>query len=251
MTDPSCPKCGGRGYAIEDVVSETNEARPCDCRNDWDVLLQRAGVPVEHRSVPEDLPIPDADIESWSGDPWCMVFLPRIEKDGSVPRPNGTGKTWLAVRVLGLWIREGRGRPDLSPETGRHTVLGAGGRILGTTRLPRFAHVGWALENMRRDIGSGSAGTLDLLCSARLLVLDDWAAMRRTEYGQEMMRLLIEHRSTNALPTIVTCDRPLEAVDSDGNAVVEVRLASRMGKRSTDGRSYAFEIDHETDRRTG
>ena len=234
--NPSCPKCGGRGYAIEDIVSETNEARPCDCRNDWDVLLQRAGVPVEHRSVPENLAIPDVDIYNWSGDPWCMVFLPRIEKDGSVPRPNGTGKTWLAVRVLGLWIREGRIAPAL--------------RRYGTTS-PRFAHVGWALENMRRDIGSGSAGTLDLLCSARLLVLDDWAAMRRTEYGQEMMRLLIEHRSTNALPTIVTCDRPLEAVDSDGNAVVEVRLASRMGKRSSDGRSYAFEIDHETDRRTG
>ncbi len=247
MTDPSCSKCGGHGYIRDDVSS----ARPCDCRYEWKFILQRAGVPAEHRAVPEDLPIPDADIENWSGDPWCMVFLPRIEKDGSVPRPNGTGKTWLAVRVLGLWIREGRGRTVRPPKTGRHTVLGAGGRIVGTKGSPRFAHVGWALENMRRDIGSGFDATMDALCSARLLVLDDWAAMRQTEYGQEMMRLLIEHRSTNALPTIVTCDRPLEAVDSDDNAVVEVRLASRMGKRSSDGRSYAFEIDHETDRRTG
>ncbi len=75
--------------------------------------------------------------------------------------------------------------------------------------------------------------------------------MRQTEYGQERMRLVIEHRSVNSLPTIVTCDRPLEAVDSQGREVVEVRLASRMGKRSSDGRSYAFEIDHATDRRTG
>ena len=235
-----CPKCNDLGY-----VSKGSDARPCDCRYEWEFILQRAGVPAEHRAVPEDLPIPDPDIESWSGDPWCMVFLPRVEDDGSVPRPNGTGKTWMAVRVLGLWIREGRSTMHFQRVPSSNVYVES---KLGS---PRFAHVGWAIESMRRDIGTGSTATMDGLCNSRLLVLDDWAAMRQTEYGQERMRLLIEHRSTNSLPTIVTCDRPLEAVDSAGESVVEVRLASRMGKRAKDGRSFAFEIDHATDRRTG
>jgi len=247
-----CPKCNGRGWLAvtesvnvmsNDEVGTVQSAQPCDCRYEWEFILQRAGVPAEHRAVPEDLPIPDPDIESWSGDPWCMVFLPRVEDDGSVPRPNGTGKTWMAVRVLGLWIREGRGPFQFDGPIRRGKLVGFG--------APRFAQVGWAIESMRRDIGTGSTATMDALCNARLLVLDDWAAMRQTEYGQERMRLLVEHRSTNSLPTIVTCDRPLEAVDSQGEAAVEIRLASRMGKRSSDGKSYAFEIDHATDRRTG
>ena len=77
------------------------------------------------------------------------------------------------------------------------------------------------------------------------------AAMRQTEYGRERMRLVIEHRSSHSLPTVITCDRPLEAVDSAGQEVVEVRLASRIAKRSSAGKSFVFEIDHETDRRTG
>lgn len=239
----NCPECNGRGF----VASGEGLARPCDCTNEWDVMLQLAGVPAEHRSVSEDLHVPD-EIDSWRGDPWCMVFLPRIEKDGSVPRPNGTGKTWLAVCLLGRWLRDDR-RVKQGLGTGHDTTVR--GQEIVRIRSPRFVHVGWAVENMRREIGSGSSATMDALCSARLLVLDDWAAVRQTDYGRERMRLVIEHRSSCSLPTIVTCDRPLEAVDSEGQEVVEVRLASRMGKRSSDGRSFVFEIDHETDRRTG
>jgi DNA replication protein DnaC len=67
------------------------------------------------------------------------------------------------------------------------------------------------------------------LCHAPLLLLDDWSSMRRTEFGEERMRLIIEHRYDRLLATVVTTDRPL--------GEVEARLASRMGERATSGRS--------------
>jgi DNA replication protein DnaC len=96
---------------------------------------------------------------------------------------------------------------------------------------------------MRSEISTGDARVFDSLCRARLLLLDDWGAMRETDYSLERMRLVIQHRYDHELATIVTSDRPLREV--------EPRLASRMGTRGSSGQSAIVQIRSDVDLRTG
>lgn len=168
----------------------------------WSETLMRFGVPPRYSlKIPKDLALPPL-VSEWQGDPWCVVFL----------GANGRGKTWAATALFGKQL--------LDP---RWFTRG----LFEGSREALWINVGWALDSIRQEISQEHSTMFKDLCTVGLLLLDDWGAMRETEYGRERMRLVIQHRYDWMLPTIVTTDRPLKEV--------EVRLASRMGQVGSDG----------------
>lgn len=173
----------------------------------WRKVLAYHGVPERYAMIPESLDVP-REIEGWIAknvDPWCLTLV----------GPNGVGKTWAATWAFGKALMGGvdlRRDEDETPSELR----------------PRWDDVSWAVESMRREIESPIAyGTFERMCRCRLLLLDDFAAMRDTDYGRERVRLIIKARYDNLLPTIVTSDRPLTEI--------EKRLASRMSEVGSRG----------------
>lgn len=184
-------------------------------REHWEEMLVNHCAPDKMREIPVDLALPDF-LSAWRGDPWCVAFVPADPQRV----PNGTGKTWMATRLWGDCLLRGVDSPPAS-------------HLERTPSAERayWADVSWAVERMRRELSEpATVPTFDRLCESRLLLLDDLAAMRDTEWGRERIRLVVKARHNRIAPTIITSDRPVEEV--------EPRLASRIAERSSGRESF-------------
>jgi hypothetical protein len=133
-----------------------------------------------------------SDVAAGSGS--CLVVL----------GPTGAGKTWVACAAATAFAER----------HGSHGVA--------------FRNAVELLDDLRhaQAAGTHSAAWASAL-SARLLVLDDVGAVRPSEWTDERLYLLANHRWERALPTIVTTDvEPTE--------VLPPRVLSRLaGHRVT------------------
>lgn len=159
--------------------------------------LEHFRVPERFRSVPADLEL-HAKIANWSGEPWAVTIL----------GPNGCGKTWQAIRML-CKLKAGE----------------AARGLYGHGRQGLFADASCLVDQIRREIASPQDGNaFDEAARVPVLVLDDFAATRGTEFAQDRLSMLLRKRYNDMLPVILTSD----AASMSAIADAEPRLASRL-----------------------
>ncbi len=112
------------------------------------------------------------------------------------------GKSHLAVAICRKWLE--RGKPA------------------------RYVFVPLMLEDLRAGYkreGEGSYDTkLNILMKVDLLVLDDLGAQTPTPWAMEKLMMIIDYRSINGLPMVVTCNKELTKLPGDD----EHRIGSRI-----------------------
>jgi DNA replication protein DnaC len=208
-----CPICKGAGFLLKDVVPgdpEFGKLFPCSCRStsitqDRKDRLQR----VSNLGPLLRLTFDNLIREGRSPDPrsrerfraacgFCQDFAQSPEGWLVLLGPSGCGKTHLAAALANE--RLAHGEPVL------------------------FVVVPDLLDHLRASFSPNSEVPYDELFenvkSAPLLVLDDLGTQSATPWAQEKLFQIFNHRYNAQLPTVITCNRPLEEL--------EERLRSRM-----------------------
>jgi len=96
------------------------------------------------------------------------------------------GKTHLAIAIARTWLLNGR--------------------------PARYIHVPLLLDELRAEIGKSDLAyekTFMFFLQVPLLVIDDLGTEKLTEWAQERLETIIDHRYVNQFPTIITTNRPL------------------------------------------
>ena len=203
VADEACQTCGGIGWLRKDVPVEHpdfGQMFPCACRQKRfdDERLSRflrisnlghlASVTLE--SLTEDaekrpiasflkaLEIARAYAEQPTG--WLAIL-----------GPAGSGKTTLAAAIATQVMRQGK--PAF------------------------FMSVADLLDHLRSTYAPTSEVTYDELAEqvreVPLLVLDDLGSQSATQWAQEKLWQILGHRYNARMPTVITTDVPLEALD--------------------------------------
>lgn len=213
LGDPACPICGGTGFVARDVEvghPDFGRAVPCTCAepklqesrkrqmnalgaleslNEMSFDTFRADgiglTPERQRTLRAAHDAARAYAENPQG--WLLLT-------GGF----GVGKTHLAA-AIGNYVAQGGGRPLL--------VL-----------VPDL------LDHLRSSYSPTSEETydelFDRLRDAPLLILDDLGSESSTAWAQEKLFQLLNHRYLRRLPTVITSNKPINAL--------EPRIRSRL-----------------------
>ncbi len=208
-----CPHCGGLGYVIADVPPghpSFGRAVTCTCRATeqeiarLDQLQQMSQIGMlQHNTfdnfLPEGIgltPIKQRNLKmaydrvlDYAQNPEGWLVL----KGG-----YGCGKTHLAAAVANYRLSLG------------HSVL--------------FVNTPDLLDHLRATYSPSTTTTydrrFDQVRNSPLLILDDFGAQSNTEWAQEKLYQIFNHRYAAKLPTIITTNEELEAI--------EMRIRSRL-----------------------
>jgi len=212
-----CPLCGGRGWIVG-ADGGAGTARLCSCREDGvsQRLFEAAGIPPRYRHCRI------SRFETSNPSRAIATVLERARKvaqqylddfiraeDGGLRRsgllfmgPPGSGKTHLAVGVLGEAIE-------------RYRVRG------------RFAEFTSLILQIQSTFDPGSTESkheiLDPLMSAELLVLDELGSQQPTPWVRDVLYLIVNHRYTHQLPTLFTTNYQLPLPDEKRTRPVPVQ----------------------------
>ncbi len=115
----------------------------------------------------------------------------------------GTGKTYAAACAVRLAVERGRK-----------------GRLVTARRL---------LESIREGYDGGDRSVLERATRIPLLAVDDLGAERPTAWAIETLTGLIDERTAEGLPTIVTSNYRLGRLRDLWGGVEGMRVASRLG----------------------
>lgn len=210
---PDCSHCSGLGYVIADVSPEQpgfGRAVPCVCRaaervsTRYDALLRLSQIgtllhctfdsfrPAGHGLIPakqRNLKMAYDQVFEYAQNPTGWLLL----KGG-----YGCGKTHLAAAIANYRLDQG------------HPVL-----FINTPDL---------LDHLRATFSPNSTIRLDerfeQIREAPLLILDDLGTQSNSEWAQEKLYQLFNHRYNTRLPTVITTNLELE--------LIEIRIHSRM-----------------------
>jgi DNA replication protein DnaC len=216
--DASCPLgvCDGSGWILEE---ESDEARPCDCR---ERRISRAAsarlssdIPKRFRGVSFDRgPICDLD-------PVVLRHVRAFVQDVDQHLDDGSG----------LWFHGdvGTGKTSLAMLVAK--AADTAGRSIAVYSVPQL------LARIRRTYESNAEDSYDALMrrltGVDLLVLDDLGAERQTEWVLEQLYLLINERWQSRGSVLVTTNVP--DPDPEGprrllqQEVAELRRARERG----------------------
>lgn len=136
-----------------------------------------------------------------------------------------------------------------------HLAIGVVAQLLADHRLrnAQFHYVPEFLERIRRSYDDPSQRhILDKACRTDLLVLDDLAAQRTTDWVKEQLNLIANARWSNALPTIITTNVSQEEQEKVLGPRATSRLFGDHGKAIVDGeRDQRIVQDEEPPKRNG
>ncbi len=221
--EPACPLCGGTGYLRVDVAVDDprfGELVRCECKQ-RELAERRMRALVEKSNLAA---LSSMTFDSFMVDAPQRTAYMRAEQFAANPEgwlvfmgSYGTGKTHLAAAI---------GNKRLS---------------LGEPVL--FMVVPDLLDHLRSAYAPGSELAYDDLFQtvreSPLLILDDLGTQTSTQWAQEKLYQLINHRYFYRLPTVFTTNNSLDEIGG--------RLASRMSDPQI---SYCVTIDS-TDFRGG
>ncbi|MCB8943571.1 MAG: ATP-binding protein [Ardenticatenaceae bacterium] len=210
---PDCPHCGGLGYVIPDVPPEHpsfGRAVTCTCRAAeqemarLDQLQQMSQIGMlQHNTFDNFLPegiglTPGKQRNLKMAYDRALTYAQKPEGWLVLKGGYGCGKTHLAAAVANYRLSLG------------HSVL--------------FVNTPDLLDHLRATY-SPSATTsydrrFDQVRNSQLLILDDFGAQSNTEWAQEKLYQIFNHRYAAKLPTIITTNEELEAI--------EMRMRSRL-----------------------
>ncbi len=210
---PDCPKCGGLGFFVPDVEPTDprfGRAIPCDCRES-ERELERVN-----------------KLQKMSQ----LGALSHCTFDSFLP--EGHGLTMSKQRNLGMAFNLAKAYAD-NPEG---WLVFKGGYGCGKTHLAAsianqriaagqpalFINTPDLLDHLRAAYSpsseTGYDERFDQVRNASLLILDDFGSQSNTEWAQEKLYQIFNHRYNNRLPTVITTNEELESI--------EIRVRSRM-----------------------
>jgi len=230
-----CPRCHGAGYLRYDVPADDprfSELIMCDCT--------QAELEAKRRQQLEKRSLLVGDLETKTFESWKQKFphgrppkdspdaafrIAKIYAEDLNPvekpwlflfGPQGTGKTHLAAAVAHKRIAQGQ--PAI------------------------FMNVPDLLMHLRRAFSPTSEVTHDdLFESIRttpMLILDDLGRQRETEWAQEKMYQLINHRYNLRLPTVITMNDDAHEIDPViWSRINDIRLTVRCDVIGPDQRT--------------
>lgn len=199
-----CTACGemgtwGEGETCPDCLDQIRGRSTQERRlTQWEQTLGELEVPVKYRCVPADLPLP-LEYSLWRGRPAMLTLV----------GATGTGKTWLAVRLLG----------ELYAKANMRGLFADATAVVARCR------------QLREQWQEGSL--VEELTTARVLLLDDLGAVRmRTDdaVGRAALDVLahvLRERDAWARPTIITTNVPLDEWSAQEPSTL-TPLASRL-----------------------
>lgn len=206
--DAEAAECDGHGFVNVRYAGETATWRSGNCPVcDRERLRAAVGgfLPPRFR---KRIPVP-AEITSWADRGHSAQGL-------YVGGQVGTGKTHAAWMAVGRWCMAASVTPR---GEGWDEIMRS--RVSPTVVFTRMTDL---LDSLR----PGDTGTLrvDDCQRARLLVLDDLGAEKASEWTQERIYSVIDHRYANCMPLIVTSNLPPDALAPQ----IGERAASRLAE---------------------
>lgn len=155
-------------------------------RADWRESLLSLGVESREAAVPATMPL--GELAGWRGDPWAVTILGDL----------GTGKSWLAARLLGEMYCSG---------AAWGLAWWANPRRPEDAREAMWVYVPLLIEQLKAEINAKpKRSAIEDLLTAGVLVLDEIGVARDTPYVTEKLGLVTAMRYSRELPTIYTAN---------------------------------------------
>src|ERR1700730_11498964 len=216
--EPVCPICKDHGFVRPDLPlgdADFGRAIACSCRQGEirDRLARRSHLgALTDRTFETFLPAGRSPL----AEPARRMLAESLEKCRMYAEepptwllltgPPGCGKTHLAAAIANRQIE------------------------LGTEVF--FSVVPDLLDHLRATFGPGSDVSYDDLFetvkSTPLLILDDLGTQSSTQWAQEKLFQILNHRYTTNLPTVITTNEPLAKLDERLRARLEDRRVWRV-----------------------
>jgi len=215
--NPNCPTCRGLGWLRPALNEPGDRPEPVACPECLGPHLRGEQARRMWEGIPRTLrELTLATFAEVGGDAEALAAVQRWLRAGDpdIPwlvlwGPRGTGKTGLAVGVCHALNIERGLRPVFATVTDMLTRLRA---------------------TNRPDAEEAESELLASLKHADVLVFDDLAAQRRTDYAEEKLFEVINHRYNEALPTVFTTNTdPNDLVDTSDQMG---RIVDRMAQRA-------------------
>jgi len=213
LGDPNCPHCHGLGYVREDVpMGHPNFGRlfPCSCRLDEIEAAQQQ----RRREISSLGPLANKTFDNF-------------QPDGHTTDAAQKASLRLAFETARNYSENPRGWLLLHGGYGcgkTHLAAAIANTRLAAGQPALFVNAPDLLDHLRATFGPGSDVSYDDLFervrNVPLLVIDDLGAESPTQWAQEKLYQIFNHRYNAALPTVVTSNTELERLDP--------RLRSRL-----------------------
>ncbi len=237
LGDPNCPICRGYGFYVKDVPlghPDFGKAVICDCA--------RPKIQARRKRQMNAL--------------GSMELLTRMTFESF--HPEGIGLTAERRKTVRAAFEAAR----RFAETQRGWLLFSGGYGVGKTHLAAaignevirrggealFILAPDLLDHLRATFAPNSPETydelFDRLKNTPLLILDDLGAESATPWAQEKLFQLLNHRYLRRLPTVITTNRPLSALEARiRSRLMDVDLVEHHRILAADYRGGGY-IDH-------
>lgn len=211
--DPNCPHCHGVGYIREDVpIGHANFGKlfACSCR------LAEIQSATKQRQI-----------EISSLGPLQNKTFDSFRPEGHATNPNQRTSLKLAYETALRYAESPRGWLLFHGSYGcgkTHLAAAIANARLAAGQPIMFVNAPDLLDHLRATFGPGSEVSYDALFdrvrNIPLLVIDDLGAESPTQWAQEKLYQIFNHRYNAQLPTVITSNVELERI--------EPRLRSRL-----------------------
>ncbi len=235
--DPNCPICHGYGFYVKDVPlghPDFGKAVPCRCA----------------------LPKIQAKRKRQMNALGTMKLLDRMTFDSFHPEGVGlTAERRKTVRAAYESARRFAEAPHgwllFSGGYGvgkTHLAAAIGNQVIRNSGEALFILAPDLLDHLRATFAPNSPETydelFDRLKNTPLLILDDLGAESATPWAQEKLFQLLNHRYLSRLPTVITTNRPLSALEARiRSRLMDVDLVEHHRILAADYRGGGY-IDH-------
>jgi DNA replication protein DnaC len=234
-----CSVCHGAGYLRYDVPADDprfSELIMCECT--------RGELEAKRRQQLEKRSLLVGDLETKTFENWHSKFpegkAPRDSADAAfriarmyAEDPFAGGKAWLF-----LFGSQGTGKTHLAAAVVHKRIA------MGQPAI--FMNVPDLLMHLRRAFSPTSDITHDdlfeSLRTTPMLILDDLGRQVETEWAQEKMYQLINHRYNLRLPTVITMNEGAKQIDPViWSRINDIRLTERCDVKGKDQRREALQ----------